>query len=202
MAGEQVDIADTIWRNLSNGLSGAEILLRRTNGFSEFDQVIKEVAGLRRPIEMLVLIAHSDVDGVEHGPREAMSWATAADWLRPLAPQKIFAIGCRTGSLIALKPLFMGLPSLLHVWGPPLKTNQLELGCITDRIRDAFHGIEIQEEPLRILSQAAAFAQRGEVVRHWRRDEVLNATTGDVVRWAFWDVLLEAVKEVHRTRRA
>lgn len=69
---------------------------------------------------VIVVIGHSDSNGIRLGENARYTWETFSNWLEPFRPQKLFLMSCQGGKTEVGRMLFKNLDSLKEVYGSPV----------------------------------------------------------------------------------
>ena len=88
-----------------------------------------------REFDVVVVVGHSNADGIRISADMFADWEAFAGYLRPFAPRRLLLVACKAGLSTAGDALFRRLPKLRRIYASPVNASKL-LGELIQTIED------------------------------------------------------------------
>jgi len=105
---------------------GFDVQVVQTTTHDELKETLMALAERRRTFHAIVVISHSNEDGIEIARDRAVRgdgfvpWTAFTGYLSPFEPQRLLLVACEAGRSSPAKALFTGLPRLSRVYASPV----------------------------------------------------------------------------------
>ena len=146
-----------------------------------------------RTFTTILVIAHSNQQGLNLTADRQSTWPTFVNWVRPFAPRSLIFVACQAGRPWPVKLLFDGLPSLNEIYAPPFITTREQ----ADIIKLLLPVVALGKYPVNGLDQlirAVGFIATRSIIFRWTRRDFRRGA----IEPHTWDFLLDAAKHICR----
>jgi len=166
---------------LSSAYPDKTVTLAATDTREELTRRLAEVRTAHERYRAIVLVAHSNANGLQITDDDFCIRSTLASWLGALAPEHLFLVACDAGQFTGVCTLFDHQPSLLEVYASPVPISPAQAQHLTLLIRQLITDRRVDETTLR---QGISFlAHRGVLFRWTRADcQAHNELPGTRIR--------------------
>ena len=146
------------------------ITLAATDTRQELRERLGEIRMSHDRYRSVVIVAHSNTQGLLLTSEDFCDWTVLAAWLRELSPEHLFLVACDAGQLSGICTLFAGLPSLRKVYASPVPINPEQAQHLELLIQELLRERRVDETTLRITQALSFVASRGVLFRWTRSD--------------------------------
>lgn len=121
-----------------------------------------------RSFDVVVVIGHSNAQGIRIASDAFVTWEVFAQYLKPFSPRRLLLVACRAGRSDSGEILFKKLPKLRRIYACPVTASKnfgflmlLSIPYIMAKRRPKDNHV--------LLAQIAAMGLTGRELREWRR---------------------------------
>lgn len=155
---------------LRNMYPNKTVTLAATDTREELTRRLAEVRTAHERYRAIVLVAHSNVNGLQLSDDGFCIWTTLASWLAALAPEHLFLVACDAGQFTGVCTLFDHLPSLRKVYASPVPISAAQAQHLTLLITQLITDRRVNETTLRLVQGISFIAHRAVLFRWTRAD--------------------------------
>lgn len=153
---------------LSSAAFGAPVVIEDTTSTGHLHETLAALVTARRTFDVIVIVAHSNAEGIRIASDRSVPWDVFAAYLRPLQPRRLLLVACKAGRWDAGEALFTSLPRLRRIFACPVNATK-DLGAL---MLFAVPYVVSERRPKDkhvTWSQVASIAITGRQLREWRR---------------------------------
>lgn len=144
--------------------------LVQTETEAELLRRLGEIARDGQRYRSVVIIGHSNRDGLRLTADRFYEWAAVAKWFAPFDPHRVILIACEAGRWLPCAALFEGIPDLKEIFGSPVPAHKNQIWFVLASVMYAL-GAKKPEGKWVAMMQAANFIiTKGLMFRNTRRD--------------------------------
>jgi hypothetical protein len=152
-------------------LAKKTVALLKTSTKSTLNEQFAEVLHTYGRFRAVLIVGHSNAEGIRIASDEWFEWGVLGKWLAPLRPEMIFLAACEAGKSVAVRNLFEPLKETLRdVYACPVKLHSVQAASFAVLIARLLWTDEIDENEL-IASQFINYIGTGGQIYHWRYGE-------------------------------
>jgi hypothetical protein len=152
--------------------------------YSEADllEELRNLDELRKPYRTIVVIGHSNKNGLQISSDRFIDWKGVAKWFERLEPHRIILIACEAGRWLPCTALFEGIPTLKDIFGSPVPANKDQAYVVLFRVLNIL-GTKKEDRDLVRLMQVGNFLITKGVMFNRTRDEYESSGSAEGVLW-------------------
>jgi len=153
---------------LSSLVLGAPVALENTTTVEELHEKLAKHAVEKRRFDVVVVVAHSNVDGIRIASDAFVPWNAFAEYLKPFKPRRLLLVACKAGRWDAGEALFGSMSQLRRIFACPVNASK-DFGAF---MLFAVPYVVAERRPSDkyiTWSQVTAIAVTGRQLREWRR---------------------------------
>ncbi len=184
---------------------GAPVVIENTTSSGHLHETLAGFVSAKRTFDVIVVVAHSNAEGIRVASDLSVTWDAFAGYLKPLKPRRLLLVACQAGRWNAGEALFAAMPKLQRIFACPVNASK-DFGALM-LLAVPYVVAERRPKDQHVRwSQFAAIAMTGRQLREWRRrtdkgnpDSVifnLLADVADPVAREVPSALLSAVKAI------
>ena len=132
----------------------------------------------------ILIVGHSDENGLILTNDRMFQWGAVAEWIRPFSPQFVFLAACDAGHSLPAARFFVTIHSLREVYASPAKVTRSHALALVGLLVQVLKTRRMDEVVLRIVQGLNFVAFRG-VLYRWKRAEFRS---GREMRARIWDL--------------
>jgi hypothetical protein len=195
LAADRLDLGSAFKRLLNHDLvkpmlpnMTVELLQTSTSG-DLLDQ-FAQVSAKRSNFRAVLIVGHSNPDGLQFTRDAFCDWTTVGKWLEPFGPEFLFLAACEAGRSEAVRKLFGPLHrSLRDIYASPAKLSGVQAAALAVVIGELLLTGEIDDKNSTAARIVNYFATGGQLYR-WSYDET---GCGSEIPPQSWDKLASAL---------
>jgi hypothetical protein len=172
---------------------GARPVLVRSSSQEALLRRLRNATTLRDTYDVIVLVGHSNIAGIQLFGGPLVSWAALADWLRPFAPRQIVLVACEAGRWLPCRALFAGIPTLVEIFGSPVATSPDEAIAVKLLVPFLAVGGKLEGDAIQRLLQVGNFLLTGGVIFRQTRDQFERTDQSEGLLWTGLEELLRVM---------
>lgn len=153
---------------ISSVALGAEVVLGETTTLDELHRTLAELNLARKTFDVIVVVAHSNADGVRIACDKFVDWTAFAAYLKLFGPRRLLLVACKAGRSDAGEALFSGLRNLRRIFACPVNASK-DFGAMMLFAVPYVVAKRTPKDKHVLWSQIAAVAATGRQLREWRR---------------------------------
>lgn len=153
---------------LSTIALGAPVVIENTTSTGDLHEALARLATARRKFDVVVVIAHSNAQGVRVASDLFVTWDAFAGYLKPFQPRRLLLVACKAGRWDAGEALFAPMPKLRRIFACPVNASK-DFGAL---MLFAVPYVVAERRPKDrhvTWSQITSIAATGRQLREWRR---------------------------------
>jgi len=161
------DVADFSGALSAIGL-GAPVTTESTTSAGHLHETLAAHVLAKRTFDVVVVVAHSNAQGVRAASDLFVTWDAFAGYLKPLRPRRLLLVACQAGRWDAGDALFARLSQLRRIFACPVNASK-DFGAL---MLFAVPYVVAERRPKDMhvrWSQIATIAITGRQLREWRR---------------------------------
>ena len=177
---------------LSTIALGAPVVIENTTSTGHLHETLARLATAKRKFDVVVVIAHSNAQGVRVASDLFVTWDAFAGYLKPFEPRRLLLVACKAGRWAAGEALFAPMPKLRRIFTCPVNASK-DFGAL---MLFAVPYVVAERRPKDrhvTWSRIASIAATGRQLREWRR--TTDAGTPDS---AIFDLIADLADPVAR----
>ena len=100
-------------------------------------ELLKTIAALYETGQLfrsIVIIGHSDRNGLQIASDRFNKWSAVANWISPFKPHRVILLACEAGQSLSCAALFDGIPTLKEAFGSPINANKNQQYIVLARV--------------------------------------------------------------------
>ncbi len=147
---------------------GAPVVIESTTSTGHLHERLAEHVSAKRTFDVVVVVAHSNAQGIRAASNLFVTWAAFAGYLKPFKPRRVLLVACRAGRWDAGEALFAPMPQLRRIFACPVNASK-DFGSL---MLFAVPYVVAERRPKDrhvAWSQIASIAITGRQLREWRR---------------------------------
>ena len=146
------------------------VVMEDTTSSDHLHETLARLVTTKRRFDVVVVIAHSNAQGIRIASDLFTTWDAFAGYLKPFHPRRLLLVACKAGRWDAGEALFSRMPQLRRVFACPVNASR-DFGAL---MLFAVPYVVAERRPkdrhVR-WSQIATIAATGRQLREWRRTE-------------------------------
>lgn len=146
-----------------------------------------EICRNGRQFKRVIIIGHSDVNGLQLCADRFITWDGLAEWIKPFDPQQVILLACEAGRWLPCAALFNGIPTLKEIFGSPIFANKNQRLVVLGKVLHIL-GAQKEDKNLNKLMQFGNFLLTKGLMFSRTRSEYKNS--GDE-EGEFWNQIIE-----------
>lgn len=153
---------------LSALVLGAPVVIESTTSIDHLHRSLAGMVSAKRTFDVVVVVAHSNADGIRIASDRFVAWDTFASYLKPFKPRRLLLVACKAGRWDAGEALFGSMARLRRIFACPVNASK-DFGAL---MLFAVPYVVAERRPKDrhvVWSQAASVAVTGRQLREWRR---------------------------------
>ncbi len=174
--------------------------LARADTQADLLKRLGELAETCQRYRSIVIIGHSNREGLQIAADTFAEWGAVANWFGPFDPHRIILIACEAGRWLPCAALFKGIPHLKEIYGSPVPAHKNQALFVLGLVLHALEA-ETMDKGLIQLMQAGNFLMtKGLMFRNTRRDYGRGGDAEGAL-WSAAEPLIDAFMKGLRQRR-
>jgi hypothetical protein len=153
---------------LSSIAFGASVEIEDTTSTAHVHETLADLVTAKRTFDVIVIVAHSNAEGIRIASDRFVPWTVFAEYLKPLKPRRLLLVACKAGRWDAGEALFAPMPQLRRIFACPVNASK-DFGSL---MLFAVPYVVAERRPKDkhvAWSQVASIAITGRQLREWRR---------------------------------
>ncbi len=147
---------------------GAPVMVEDTTSTSHLHETLARLATAKKKFDVVVVVAHSNADGIRVASDLFTTWDGFAGYLKPFQPRRLLLVACKAGRWDAGEGLFGAMPQLRRIFACPVNASK-DFGALM-LIAVPYVVAERSPKDRHVTwSQIASIAATGRQLREWRR---------------------------------
>jgi hypothetical protein len=158
-----------------------------------------KLRGKGKPYRDIVVIGHSNEQGLQISSDRFDDWPVIANWIEPFKPHRIFLIACHAGRWLPCASLFNGIPTLKEIFGSPVPANRDQVYFVMSLVLHRLGAKKIDAEFVKLMQGINLLTTQGLMFSRTRREYEQDGVV-DGVFWTITDRILSQIVAVIRSR--
>lgn len=164
---------------LATLISLARSQVAKTSTFVSFQNLVRDAA-TRGNWDVVVIIGHSNAEGLRVASDRFLGWDDVGRELRPLKPRRVVLIACKGGRASGANALFRRLRALRRIYACPANCTK-DLGKLMLGLVPAAVEKKAPRPESILYAQGLAALSVGGQLRHWMRDHDKDNPNGQLL---------------------
>jgi hypothetical protein len=146
----------------------APVVIENTTSAGHLHQTLAGLVLAKMTFDIVVVVAHSNVDGIRVASDLFITWDAFAGYLKPFKPRRLLLVACKAGRWEAGEALFRSIPRLRRIFACPGNASK-HFGAL---MLCAMPYVVAERRPRTqhvYWSQVASISMTGTQLREWRR---------------------------------
>ncbi len=147
---------------------GASVTIEETTSNHHLCEKLATLALEKKRFDVIVVIAHSNAQGIRIASDAFVSWGAFAGYLTPFQPRRLLLVACKAGRWNASNALFAAMPKLQRIFACPVNASR-DFGALM--LFAVLHVVAERRLKDRHVMwwQVASIVTTGRQLREWRR---------------------------------
>lgn len=130
----------------------------------------------------IVIIGHSNRDGLRLTSDAFVEWDAVANWFSPFDPHRMILIACEAGRWLPCAALFKGISGLKEIYGSPVPAYKNQALFVLGLVLHALKAEKIDKGLIQLMQTGNLLITKGLMFRNTRHEY----ERGGEVEWALW----------------
>jgi hypothetical protein len=182
MAQQGLDFGSKVATWCSLPFHKKKIVIAKAYSKEELCRALGEALESHTRFRTVLIVGHSNEQGLQLTPGEFYDWEVVGDWLKPFEPEFLLLMACRAGRSFGVLPLFQRVRSLRQVFASPVAFFSDQTHPLAGLLLALIKNRKVDESWLRVL-QASGYLFKDALLYRWKRGETLRAGTVERVAW-------------------
>ena len=159
-----------------------KIVLVHGTSVGALGQALADAVKANDRFRTVLIVGHSNEEGLQLTPQEFFSWQAVANWVAPFQPEFLLLAACRAGRSAAIRNLFEGVSSLKEIYASPVKFFSDQTHPFAGLLLAVLKYRKIDEAVARLL-QASGYAFNDGLIYRWRRRDMRHPNQLNRLGW-------------------
>jgi hypothetical protein len=144
--------------------------LVRTATEGELLKGLGELAGDGQRYRSIIIIGHSNRNGLRLTADSFYEWPAIGRWLGPFDPHRIILMACEAGRWLPCAALFESIPDLKEIFGSPVPAHKNQMWVVLGRVLYALGARRAEGKWIGLMQAGNFLITKGVMFRNTRQE--------------------------------
>jgi hypothetical protein len=146
---------------------GSNVAVRDATTLADLNSVLSELAAQRCEFDVIVVVAHSNAQGIRIARDHFATWEGFAQCVKPFKPRRLLIAACKAGRWMPAQALFHANPRLRRIYACPVNASKQFASMLLFAVPYVVANRRPRDADV-LWSQIGAIGLTGRQLREWR----------------------------------